>query len=369
MKYIATNLLRINLDPLEVESLVLFFDDDDSGDLNFGEFVTIIRYIVKALKRGMLDHLCTEPRRALSTRKTFLEFSGKKFEFGHSSGSISTEASINGNEDAAEEIIDFDGKNIGTAPTQAGSSAKVAPFDDAIDQAQETSGPASRNGPGVFTRKRSQVAPEPFPRPQQQAGEEAVAPSPPPTYATLLKAREEVMALRSMIDEAKRIRATAAEVRRASKDPNAHSTFDSFGLFKHLTSYDLHGFFEPGGLMHTVVHHFDHHHEASGAKPPQKGSFAESGSIDVVRLDDGLGGVGGKALSPVPASPMGAQGAGPAWGDKGDDYSPATPASPMSQKQQKDTAGPVAIAAPRSTSKARAAGFPLRKKDTSSSVL
>jgi hypothetical protein len=45
----------MDIDPHEVEALVFFFDEDDSGDLNLGEFVTIVRYLFKAQRAGLLQ--------------------------------------------------------------------------------------------------------------------------------------------------------------------------------------------------------------------------------------------------------------------------------------------------------------------------
>ena len=44
----------MDIDSHEVEALVFFFDEDDSGDLNFGELVTIVRYLFKARRAGLL---------------------------------------------------------------------------------------------------------------------------------------------------------------------------------------------------------------------------------------------------------------------------------------------------------------------------
>lgn len=46
--YLVRDFLGHQASQEEIENIVLFFDESDSGDLNFGEFLTCIRYFVKA---------------------------------------------------------------------------------------------------------------------------------------------------------------------------------------------------------------------------------------------------------------------------------------------------------------------------------
>jgi voltage-gated sodium channel len=57
--YLAREHLGHAIAPDEVENVVLFFDDDDTGDLNFGELMTLVRYVVKARDNptAWADHL------------------------------------------------------------------------------------------------------------------------------------------------------------------------------------------------------------------------------------------------------------------------------------------------------------------------
>ena len=54
IQYICWRHLRVQLEAPEIEALVLFFDENNTSDLNFGELLLIIRYVIKAQYEGRL---------------------------------------------------------------------------------------------------------------------------------------------------------------------------------------------------------------------------------------------------------------------------------------------------------------------------
>jgi len=66
IKYISFKHLRIDLKNEDIRALVLLFDDDNTDDINFGELLVIIRYIIRARNLGKLVRRSSRDKNALT---------------------------------------------------------------------------------------------------------------------------------------------------------------------------------------------------------------------------------------------------------------------------------------------------------------
>lgn len=81
LQYVCYRHLRVQLTADEVEALVLFFDDDDSSDLCFGELLMILRYLIKARNQGKLRAIMTKDAQVERRSTKWIEINGEVHEF------------------------------------------------------------------------------------------------------------------------------------------------------------------------------------------------------------------------------------------------------------------------------------------------
>lgn len=107
LQYLCYRHLRVQLTADEVEALVLFFDDDDSSDLCFGELLMILRYLIKARNQGKLRAIMTKDAQVERRSTKRIEINGEVHEFDAGSDYFKSQPNSRGGSfDTGSDAID-----------------------------------------------------------------------------------------------------------------------------------------------------------------------------------------------------------------------------------------------------------------------